>query len=491
MCFFHATSTPLSPSFMTRSAPGTHCISLHLATIMSLLALNDDILRTIAEMLSAAECISLSSYVFASITVSRMEQLVPMHDHLIRNIDNRLIWPRELSIHYSMTMRRPADAAIDALVGILEHARELKVLAVRNCEELIHRDARVGEHLAALPNLSDIRLISIGTKTLDVLRKMVSRPERAMLSAALHHQAPTDIARLPALDNVKELTLDFFLAASQPQHLSSFAGAYPQIEILCIHASAVYPSLILFPNVRKLTLCGSTSALWEHNLPVAGHRMKRHLDYLDVATKDLPIISTLGIRSDSLHINIRFDSPEVDNTELVSAAAVLRLHLQQSGCDERCVALARMVSTNSSRVRYLVLTINSPCQDLPLVVTQWIDNITPLLSSSQLICIRVHLVHRDQVTWERGDAHRFLQLLEGAHISAIPSLRFYFQGRGEGGIDDPSVITWGRVEGDEGRRTVQPIPNWQGERIHRYLQSSEFCRTLRFDEVAALNYTGR
>ena len=104
-----------------------------------------------------------------------------------------------------------------------------------------------------------------------------------------------------------------------------------------------------------------------------------------------------------------------------------------------------------------------------------------MLSSSQLICIRVHLVHRDQVTWERGDAHRFLQLLEGAHISAIPSLRFYFQGRGEGGIDDPSVITWGRVEGDEGRRTVQLIPNWQGERIHRYLQSSEFCRTLRFD----------
>ncbi|KAH9924039.1 uncharacterized protein B0H18DRAFT_444518 [Fomitopsis serialis] len=77
---------------------------------MSLLALNDDILRTIAEMLSATQCIPLSSvsrdlhaiarqYVFASITVQRMEHIIPMHDHLIHNIDNRRIWPRELIIH--------------------------------------------------------------------------------------------------------------------------------------------------------------------------------------------------------------------------------------------------------------------------------------------------------------------------------------------------------------------------------------------------------
>jgi len=109
---------------------------------MGLLILTDDILRIIAEMLSAAECLPLSSAsrrlhvtarkrVFASIPVGNVEQLVKSHDHLIHNIDNRLIWPRGVTIYV------PPGKAVDALVGIFEHARESKALALYWDEAMI------------------------------------------------------------------------------------------------------------------------------------------------------------------------------------------------------------------------------------------------------------------------------------------------------------------------------------------------------------------
>jgi len=472
---------------------------------MSLLILNDDILHVIADMLSAAECTPLSSvsrhlhavarkYVFASIIVYTMEQLVKMHDHLIRNIDNRLIWPRGLTIYAPTGMGAAwQPSAINALVGIFEHARELKVLELYGCEDAIWCNTLVGEHLAALPNLLDIRLYDVGTKTLDVLHKMVSRPERAELSAMIKHDRfATDIARAPVLDNAKELRLYEFDDVPPLRLLSSLAGSHPQVEILHLGSCVVYPCLILFPNIRELT-----TDICQFDPPVPGLRVEqRHLDYLSVEVGGLRRrrrMSAPGIQSDYLRLYTKwqgFDPSEVDH-ELVSAAVVLELSWYGIERPTECISLAQVISAKLSRIRYLVLTI----EDSYAAVTQWMADISSSLSSSQLLCIRVHVTHANEGGPLRERWLDVLQRLERAHISSVPSLRFYFQHIE--GIDDqrkpsgPSKTTWGRVEGEGGDRAVQPIPSWQGERIHRYLQSPEFCRTLRFDEGAALQYTGR
>ncbi|KAH9924059.1 uncharacterized protein B0H18DRAFT_1120134 [Fomitopsis serialis] len=241
-----------------------------LAIIMSLLTLNDDILHIIADMLSAAECLPLSSvsrdlhaisrqYVFASITVRTAEQLVKMHDHLIHNIDNRLIWPRGLTIYGPAEMAPAGEAsAVNALVGILEHARELKALVLFNCEEAICCNTLVGEHLAALPNLSDVGLWDVGTKTLDVLHKMASRPERlrVCLSPARLEQDRflTHIARTPVLNNVKELMLYGVDGVPPLQLVLSLAGAHPQEASQLTDWLAYTPCDILRKNFPKSTL---------------------------------------------------------------------------------------------------------------------------------------------------------------------------------------------------------------------------------------------
>ncbi|KAH9917535.1 uncharacterized protein B0H18DRAFT_1107214 [Fomitopsis serialis] len=468
---------------------------------MDMLTLNDDILHNIAEMLSAAECIPLSSvsrdlhsiarpYVFASITVRTVEQLFNMHDHLIRNIDNRLIWPRGLTVLVygaagmaGAAWERPV---VDVLAGILEHARELKVLEIYNCEEAICCNALVGEYLTALPNLSDISLFCVGTKTLDVLHRMVSRPKRAVLSGSLkHNRFSTHIARAPVLDNVKELRLYQFDGVPSPQLLSSLSGAHPQVETLHLGVCAVYPCLILFPNIRRLTI-----HICQFDLPAPGHHIEqRHLGYLAVEPTNLHLISALGIRSDYLRLYTEWqDFDPSEDHELVSAAAVLELGLSLSASyTESSMALAQMISRKLSRVRYLVLTIEESYS----AMASWMKDIPSSLSPSQLICITVHVTHPNDRGPSRETWLELLQRLEDAHISAIPSLRFYSQVLGWRHTDNPSETTWRRIEGDGGRRAVRPILSWQGERIHRYLQSPEFCRTLRFDEEAALQYTGR
>ncbi|KAH9924045.1 uncharacterized protein B0H18DRAFT_1212000 [Fomitopsis serialis] len=468
---------------------------------MSLSTLNEDVLRIIAEMLSATQCIPLSSvsrdlhaiarqYVFASITVRSEEQLVKIHDHLIRNIDNRLLWPRELTI-YGPTEMPPAAPVIDALVGIFEHAQELRFLEVHDCESLIDCNARLGEHLAALPHLSAIHLFNIGAQTLDALHKMVSRPEKACLSFTTPpiRRSLLRIAEGPVLGNVKRLTLRHFEfnAISEWQLLSKLTGAHPQLEVLDLdHRCVVYPCLILFPNIRRLTIADGIYGIQDPGNDVE----PRRLDYLSFQPSDLHLISTLGIRSDYLRLYtewLDFDPSGVDH-ELVSAAAVLELSLYQvERHTEFCLALAQAISAKWSRMRYLIWTIKT---DDPHTV-RWMEDIVFSLSSSQLLSIRLHVAHPRHT----GPSHErwlgLLQRLEHVHISSVPSLRFYCQVLSEWNTDNTSKITWGRVEGDGGRRTLQPIPSWQGERIHRYLQSPQFCRTLRFDEEAALQYTGR
>ncbi|KAH9924038.1 uncharacterized protein B0H18DRAFT_444482 [Fomitopsis serialis] len=492
---------------LTSSAANAQRPNSQLATIMSLSTLNEDVLRIIAEMLSSTECIPLSSvsrhlhaiarqYVFASITVGTMKQLVKMHDHLMRNIDNRRIWPRELTI-YGLPGKVPYKApAIDALVGIFEHAQELKALELHWCEAMIDCDARIGEHLAALSNLSDIRLLAVGPKTLDVLCKMVSRPDKAYLSSTMlfSNRALLRIAEAAVLGNVKRLRLHNcqFDARSELQLLSKLAGVYPRLEVLDLEGSAVYPCLILFPNIRRLTIVGGL-----YNLPPPGYPVEqRHLDYLSIEPTYLHLISAgPAIRSDYLRLYTerqRFDPSEV-GPDLVSAAAVLELNLFSVECPtEFGMALAQMISAMVSRIRYLVLTTQWYSYS---AVTRWMENITPSLSPSQLFCIRVHATHAVDRGPSRETWLELLQRLQSVHVSSVPSLRFYFQH--VECLDDqrkpsgPSKTTSWRVEGNGDHRTVQPIPNWQGERIHRYMQSPEFCRTLQFDEGAALQYTGR
>ncbi|KAH9924072.1 uncharacterized protein B0H18DRAFT_445771 [Fomitopsis serialis] len=421
-----------------------------------------------------------------------------MHDHLIRNIDNRLIWPRGLTIYGPTRGAAWEPPDLNALVGIFEHARELKVLEVHRCEEAICCNTLVGEYLAALPDLSHIRLFDIEAKTSDVLHKMISyRPETACLSLSISilDRHLLRIAEAAVLGSVKRLRLSNFQfgsTVSERQLISKLAGAYPQLEVLDLDLSAVYPCLILFPNIRRLTILSPQVGPQDPGR----HVEQRHLDYVSVQPKYLRLIPALGIRSDYLRLtNERqnFCPAEVD-PEHVSAAAVLELSLYQvERCTEFCMALAQTISAKSSRIRYLIWTITT--EDAHAAMTQWMENVSPSLSSSQLCCIRVHVVHQNNRGPSRETWLGLLQRLERVHISSIPSLRFYFQH--VEGIDDqskpsgPSKTTWGRVEGDGSDRAVQPIPSWQGERIHRYLQSPEFCRTLQFDEEAALRRSGR
>ncbi|KAH9924047.1 uncharacterized protein B0H18DRAFT_1120122 [Fomitopsis serialis] len=480
---------------------------------MTLSTLNDDILRIIAEMLFVAQCIPLSivsrdlhaitrQYVFASITIRSEEQLVKMHDHPIRNVDNRLIWPRELTIYGPTENARWECPAIDALVGIFEHTRELKALGLHWSEAMIDCDARIGEHLAALPNLSDIRLLAVGPTTLAVLCKMVSRLEKACLSSTMFSSNRTlrYIAKAAVLGNVKRLRLrNFqFIVLSELQLLPKLAGAHPQLEVLDLDRSAVYSCLILFPNLRRLTILNSKHN-GENRLQRPGHPVEqRHLNYLSVEPTYLHLIPSLGIHSDYLRL-VHTESQDFSAIDIlddfVRTAAVLELSLNSTRIEcytGACTILARKISAEVSKTRYFILTT----QWQSYSASRWMQTISSsLLSSSQILCIRVHVTHPNEGEPSRETWLALLQRLQSVHISSVPSLRFYFQhieGTDNPRIPSvPSFSTWGRVEGDGGDRTLQPIPNWQGERIHRYLQSPEFCRTLHFDEETALQYSGR
>ncbi|TFY68966.1 hypothetical protein EVJ58_g683 [Rhodofomes roseus] len=460
---------------------------------MSLLSLNHDVLYLIVDLLPRQACLALSSVsrgchriarrkAFTYIQLSTSAQLVKMHDTLIHNIDNRLIWPRKLNIDTHKIMSR--EAGIVALAGILEHAWDLEVLRLPYIS-WIASDERFRKSFIALPKLSELHLELGQEDTIADLCRMVSRPKTLHLGFAPYttSEHAVLVTQAAALDDVKDLFLTGFRLRPVFNLHSTPMKAYPQLESLTLHNSDLYASLTLFPGIRRLFV--PRVFFLTHPGPPVPRRPWRHLDHLRVRVLDLHHFSTFRCHALTLDLTPCSNIPAESDTGVVSTAAVVTCDWDHQDLDAECfMALAQMISTKSSRVRYLVLKFWS----LTLAV-QCMEIMPAVLASSQVIAIHCSVRKALKGGWRVTQQH------EKALVSAIPGLRFYCKHYDDRAQEYDEVLSshtdWGRVESDGDTRVVRPIAGWMGERIHRYLQSPGFCETLRFDEDEALRYTGR
>ncbi|KAH9836064.1 uncharacterized protein C8Q71DRAFT_907712 [Rhodofomes roseus] len=514
---------------------------------MASLVHNHDVLDMITRMLSPQQAIPFSSssrdfhaaarkHAFSSINlengITGASRLIKMYQSLLKSMDNRTIWPRKLEVDASILRpdlygplrirRRFEQLSLDALIGILKNAYDLEVLYLDGCEDVFERDQRIAECVVTLPNIAELRLGGMGRASVDVLDRMISRPK--MLWLYFGRVTPSQMlhaTRAAVLDHVEELVVDgFHLVHREAQRevdsRRRLGKSYPSLRKLTLIGCTVYPFLDLFLDIRWLRAlqCRFPEDVDEVSDNDSPDDQPAHAGFSSQRPLQLEHVSTLSDDaehipappSNSLELVLLSEPvfPSEGLSDKVSGAVLLRLWLQGREVMS-CSSLTRMVSSGPSRVRYLILRMDSQSS-----MTRWMAKLPTTLVSSQLICMRVEtevetpdgtLSEDSEDSEDESDKEDspnsawpdLLRRMETVHVSAIPSLRFFSvlcdvrRSSYTGGLVC-SKLTWGRVERDGDSRVVKPISNVVGECIHRYLQSPEFCKTLQFDEDAALRY---
>ncbi|TFY68964.1 hypothetical protein EVJ58_g685 [Rhodofomes roseus] len=482
---------------------------------MASLVHNHDVLDMITRMLSPQQAIPFSSssrdfhaaarkHAFSSINlengITGASRLIRMYQSLLKSTDNRTIWPRKLEVDASILRpdlygplrirRRFEQLSLDALIGILKNAYDLEVLYLDGCEDVFERDQRIAECVVTLPNIAELRLGGMGRASVDVLDRMISRPK--MLWLYFGRVTPSQMlhaTRAAVLDHVEELVVDgFHLVHREAQRevdsRRRLGKSYPSLRKLTLIGCTVYPFLDLFLDIRWLRAlqCRFPEDVDEVSDNDSPDDQPSHAGFSSQRPLQLEHVSTLS--DDAEHI----PAPPSNSLELVLLSEPV---FPSEGLSDKVSALALHVDEALSGHNITGET----AYHIGFIATH-------LYASRDRGRAPDGTLSEDSEDSEdesdKEDSPNsawpdLLRRMETVHVSAIPSLRFFSvlcdvrRSSYTGGLVC-SKLTWGRVERDGDSRVVKPISNVVGECIHRYLQSPEFCKTLQFDEDAALRY---
>ncbi|KAI0726506.1 hypothetical protein C8Q72DRAFT_521919 [Fomitopsis betulina] len=508
---------------------------------MDFLTSNNDILCLVVKMLSSQEAIPVSSTSRALYTASRRHalsnirirsesQLARMHSCLVGAGAGGDLTIHPTGIDIAGHNLRPAEMfrvhqrSIQAIIDILRKLPELEHFCLSDCEGLLSAHSDLLNCIISLQRIADLSLQNVGPISFDALCRMACRPKQISIVGPRDEYIDNDaflrIGQSPVLDEARYLSFIYFnvnYRATDQLHedpvVEPRPRSRPHLKKLKLLACCSQPFLAMFPGIRELYM---THHYLDPDVRRTQVPPRLQLDLLSINTSYEEYIpfATFRILDWTMSTNssdILLDACAKVN---VANAVVLRLRLSEEYADfgpAECTRLARAMAAPSSRVRSLVLTfvspesargwivsISHPKKGSSVTFSAKQEHFPPSRYPTDILCVEVVLVMNEPpqslvsyTSPEQREWTLVLAQLEKAHLSAIRSLRFYCTYQTMDFIPrrpQLSVLKWGRVDGYGEHRAIKPISNVTGEAIKRYLQSPEFCQTLRFDEDAVKRY---
>ncbi|GBE87749.1 hypothetical protein SCP_1104260 [Sparassis crispa] len=237
----------------------------HIPQTMSFLSLNDDVLEIIISFIPSPDAWRLAQtcrYLYDAavcqylsiVTINSWRQLIGFSSFVLAEPSRKLyIKALEVSLRYSQEY----SECIPAFIEVLRGAGSLRSLSIEDEHDLLRSLPSLRSALAAIPNLERISYFRVGSKFLEVLTHMVSRPRYLKVSLFPYDD---EVPFWHALENLTGCleTLDF----SPIQSLNpGINNVWPHVHSLSVRlhdgCRSLYHLVRAFPNVRRFKLnCG-------------------------------------------------------------------------------------------------------------------------------------------------------------------------------------------------------------------------------------------
>ncbi|KAI0659457.1 hypothetical protein C8Q70DRAFT_983760 [Cubamyces menziesii] len=218
---------------------------------------------------------------------------------------------------------------IPLLVHILPSLIGIRTLQINFCEGLLQCDDRLVDAFAALPSIHDLRIISFGLLSYDLLESIRSDIVHLCIECSgdehgyfvpLDSMLPDPLDLLSRHnDTLKDLCLSYVDLAADTVRPGPSTSVYPHVRRLVLGAARFRELEILvnaFPNLRELdvTLCNILE--FDPDCPRAENRTVRCWDALEHVCGDVYNIYRIGLTCPVARLDIVLDRPGEEREDL-------------------------------------------------------------------------------------------------------------------------------------------------------------------------------
>ncbi|TFY69258.1 hypothetical protein EVJ58_g521 [Rhodofomes roseus] len=484
-----------------------------------LLFLDDDVLWIIVSWLPhhAAAQLALTSRavgtaarrrVLSSLQIAAPFASIQFHKFMLEEDDGyRLQCLRRLTINLSSLPPHELPDGYTPLADVLKRARNLQALVVPSLEQhLATRNGHVlGDAIAALHDLRELDLRSVGGKGLDLCKRLASKPDVLRFQALSTDTEPhtlidrTMLSELNVLQRASTIILHEFTFVQSdhdryqplsPSPLPKSASLWPNAKTLRLKNMDPMPVVALCPNLASLYISAVNDGGPFYPDDV-------HNPYSTIDTLVPEVTTRLRVFDVSVN-NDRSDLSEtIDTIFRASYPRVLSIpYFWES--------LASVAKHPGSRLRYLDVLFH----DHTDLAQDWLDEYLPMFSNCGILCIRIRLVEfiDDTITeqeWQSREDDDWDDWMVGSEwkelrdaipnlvLKAVPSLRYVSVSPGYmvhdwNGLDEPAFVgqtRWWRatsgnseagLEDGQAAAELMEIDAGEGQRIDEYMRSEAF-----------------
>ncbi|KAH9886636.1 hypothetical protein C8Q73DRAFT_839773 [Cubamyces lactineus] len=221
---------------------------------------------------------------------------------------------------------------IPLLVSILPSLVGIRTLQIDYCEGLLHCDDRLVDAFAALPSVRDLRVISFGLLSYDLISSIRSdivilymecSGDEHHLFPPMHRIFPDPLDLLSRhKDTLEDLWLCYVDLTAEIVHPGPSTSIYPNVRCLTLGATRFRELEILvnaFPNLRILDVTMCDVLEFDMDCPRARNRMVPCWDALEHVCGDVHNIYRLGLTCPVARLDIVLDNPAESREELYEA----------------------------------------------------------------------------------------------------------------------------------------------------------------------------
>ncbi|KAH9916887.1 uncharacterized protein B0H18DRAFT_1036788 [Fomitopsis serialis] len=445
---------------------------------------------------------------------STFSQVQTICSYKLADPRNRAWWLHELCVsipakYCSRVTEEPEPLPVHtSLANLLEAAPNLRILSLCDMDRSLQVEPRFGRALISLRCLHTLKLGGMSRPTLELARKMASRPSDVTLEFVrpFFYWTPdcrdiASLSNLPLLDNAHTVHIDCLGPLDGRLYRSRMdLGSHPSVRKVRLGSGgSVLPLHRLFPSMQSLYLTDINVPFWEQwawpqNVPLVE---------VNATVAALKGFTNATVRS--LHIQDRLDVNTGTRRDGFGPLRAMRPVCLSVGSGVRrprepasLKHWASFLTANlgpEGRLRCLELeALSFRRAERPLPFVKWL---LPFLVPSALVCVKLHFnFNRAPRSGAPELPHRAQQEVDAARrmlVDSVPSLQYICIVAGYRHPDAPSEsgllirvlgeCTWWRISTstDTGERRVERISDEAGALVDRYMRSAEFEETLTLD----------
>ncbi|KAL6305814.1 hypothetical protein BKA93DRAFT_824614 [Sparassis latifolia] len=351
---------------------------------MSLLTINDDVLLLIISLLRPYDALSLSETsrhfhaialprALSSVTLINHRQLTAFCTYMLSGSSAHMLSFKSLSVILGDGNFTNAHLLAD----VLEHARSLRSIGMYYSESLIQLEPRIGDALAALEGIDEVKLHRVGDALYGMLSKFRSKPRKVSLTG---DHFPLRLSHLP-LQNAEHLEISWAIIEDDTPSGGCYAG--PQ-WLACRHLAL---NFVQIPSI-----------VFMHAFPNLEHLVYQAANYSRPATGAMHSLQNSRPSVRTIHhvtLELLYMNPTTPAVEIEPALCVLLYVRPVVLClvirREPPVLLWQRIAELSPQLQYLTLKLY-----LRMDISDWLATILPLLAPLDVICIRVSHIEGEE-----------------------------------------------------------------------------------------------